>query len=176
MSESTADRLNALQGELTEIVADRLADLNRTLRETEQATRRIIAAEIEIGRHRAAREELERSLESIQGELDSDRTKAEEVRGQHASLTLERDKLRANLSRVEAESRDLEADVERTRGQVDALAAEAESLRNENALLRTKLKTLEENISRMQRIKDELMSSISGLTAQMSNLAGGSPE
>ncbi|MEC8423281.1 MAG: hypothetical protein VX000_05860, partial [Myxococcota bacterium] len=57
--------------------------------------------------------------------------------------------------------------------QTRGLEAEQDELRSENASLKTKLKTLEENISRMQRLKEELMSSISGLTAQMSGLAGG---
>jgi hypothetical protein len=35
---------------------------------------------------------------------------------------------------------------------------------------------MEENITRMRRLKEELMSSISGLTAQMTGLAGSGAE
>lgn len=176
MSDATADRLEALQGELTAILDERLGSLNATLRETERATRRIIGAEIEIERHRAAREDLDRQLERIQADLDADRAAADAVREQHSALTSDRDAARDQRSALESDVRDLEAEVARTRGQVTDLESEADTLREENATLRTKLKTLEENITRMQKIKDELMSSISGLTAQMSNLAGGSPE
>lgn len=176
MSDATAERLQALQGELTAILEERLTELNGALRDTESATRRIIGAEIEIERHRAAREDLDGQLSRIQAELDADREAADAVRARHAALTEERDAGRQELAALQADVRDVEAEVARTRAEVADLEDEAEQLRNENASLRTKLKTLEENITRMQRIKDELMSSISGLTAQMSNLAGGSPE
>ena len=173
---ATAERLEAIQAELSSILQERLTELNRTLRETESTTRRIIGAEIELERHRASQGSLDAQLAKMRDAVNADRAAANELDSRRDALVEEQTRQASHLQQLESEVRDLAAQVERDQGQVADLEGEAERLRTENASLRTKQKTLEENLQRMQKIKDDLEGSISGLTAQMSTLAGGSPE
>ena len=176
MSDKSAERLQEIQAELSSILEARLAELTASLRDTESITRRIISAEFDIERHRATAERLEDEMGTLQTEVDTARARSEEVRKRHAALLSEREEFRAELDRLEREVRSADAEAEETRQRVTSLEADAETLRAENTSLKTKLKTLEENIARMRRLKEELMSSISGLTAQMTGLAGGGSE
>lgn len=176
MSDPTADRLQSIQSELQQILEARLADLTGVMRESESVTRRIVSAELEIERHRGTAEQLGAETESLQAQVDSARDHTAQVRERHGALLAERDHHRAEVERLEAEVRGADGEVESTRAQVEALENEAEALRSENASLKTKLKTLEENVTRMRRLKEELMSSISGLTQEMTGLAGGGGE
>lgn len=173
---ATAERLEAIQAELSSILQERLTELNRTLRETESTTRRIIGAEIELERHRASQGSLDTQLARMRDAVDADRASADELDARRSALVDEQGQQASRLQLLEAEVRELGTQADRDRGQVAELEAEAERLRSENASLRTKQKTLEENLQRMRKIKDDLEGSISGLTAQMSTLAGGSPE
>jgi chromosome segregation ATPase len=173
MSDEQSDRLREIQSELETILDQRLGELAKTLRATESTTRKIVGAEIDIERHNATRERLESEFDGLMTHLTSARDEADKVRKRHDGLISERDELAGELQRMETSVKDAALASARTRTQVEELEAEAETLRTENAALKTKLKTLEENISRMRRLKEELMSSISGLTAQMTGLAGG---
>ena len=168
---ATAERLEAIQAELSSILQERLTELNRTLRETES-----IGAEIELERHRASQGSLDTQLARMRDAVDADRASADELDARRSALVDEQGQQASRLQLLEAEVRELGTQADRDRGQVAELEAEAERLRSENASLRTKQKTLEENLQRMRKIKDDLEGSISGLTAQMSTLAGGSPE
>ena len=172
MGDEKDDRLVAIQSELEAILDQRLSALATTLRATESTTRKIVGTELEIERHHATRSKLESEFAGLDKLLEGARAEADAIRIQHANLLAERDELNSEAERLQSEVADTRMAVDQTRNRVEQLEAEAEELRTENSALKTKLKTLEENISRMRRLKEELMSSISGLTAQMTGLAG----
>jgi chromosome segregation ATPase len=175
-SEATTDRLDEIQAQLASILEARISELDTALRDSESMTRRLVGAEIELDRHRATKQRLSAELDGILAEAKDAGAAASELQDRHAAAIRERADGREATARLEVEVRTLDADVEQSRARSRALESEHDELRSENASLKTKLKTLEENITRMQRLKDELMSSISGLTAQMSGIAGGSEQ
>lgn len=172
-SEATTDRLDEIQAQLASILEARIGELDRALRDSESMTRRLVGAEIELDRHRSTKQRLSAELDGILAEAKEAGAAASDLQDRHAASIRERSDGREATARLEAEVRTLDAEVEQSRARARALESEQDELRSENASLKTKLKTLEENITRMQRLKDELMSSISGLTAQMSGIAGG---
>lgn len=176
MSSQTTDRLNEISNELSSILEARIQELMEAMRKAEQATRRIVSTEMEIGRYTQLQESLGGEISGLTGELGSLRTRAEEVRSQHAGLTEERDRVRELVSRQERDVREADAQIEEGRARLKSLEEEAEVLRRENADLKAKIRTLEENVGRMRKLKEELMMSISGLTAQMTALNIGSKE
>ena len=176
MSDPTSDRLQAIQGELQQILEARLGELAQTLRGSEQVTRRIVSAEIEIERHRATAQQLEAETAGLSAELEEARALMAGGREAYDMAVAERDRHRAKVGSVEASVRELRAEVESTRQQAEALDRESEILRSENATLKNKLATLEENVLRMRRLREELMTSVSGLTQEMTGLAGGGNE
>ena len=172
----TPDRLKEIQTELAKILEARLAELTDTLRSTEGVTRRLVAAEIEIERHRGARAQLEKELEGLQAEVSVLSTRAADANLQRKRLGAEREGLALQVESAEREVRETDAEASKMRSRLGTLNEEADALRVETGNLKLKLKTMEENITRMRRLKEELMSSISGLTAQMSGLAGSGAE
>ena len=176
MNDVTTDRLKEIQSELAAILEARLAALTESMRGTEGVTRRIVAAEIEIERHRSARTQLDAELSSLQADLSALTARSAEAQDGRRRLSAEREALAVQVEGVEREVREIDAETAKMRQKVGSLNEEADSLRAENSNLKMKLKTMEENITRMRRLKEELMSSISGLTAQMTGLAGSGAE
>jgi len=176
MSDDTGDRLARIESELAEVLEQRLGVLADALASSERVTRRIIAAEVEIERHNQSRVTLREEMAELERQVGEDRTRGDAMAAELASLQAERNRLRDTAVELDRNLETTRGEVEDTRGRVAALESESDALRNENTALRTKLKTLEENLSRMRQLKDELMSSISGLTQQMSGLAGGGSE
>lgn len=171
-----SDRLTQISTELAGILETRIQELMAAMRQAEQTTRQIVSTEMEIGRYRQLQESLGGEIGALQGELETLRARAEEVRDQHGGLTEERDRVRELVNRQEREVREADVQIEEGRTRLRSLEDEAEVLRRENADLKTKIRTLEENVGRMRKLKEELMLSISGLTAQMSALNIGSKE
>lgn len=176
MSDPTVDRLEKLQAELQQVLEDRLAELSQAIRQSETVARRIVSAELEIERHRGTTTQLGAEIDTLEQQLDAARQRAAEVRERHDALSAERERYRAEVERLRAAVAEADGEVAQARASVEGLEGEAETLRAENATLKTKLKTLEENVTRMRRLKEELMTSISGLTQEMSGLAGGPDE
>jgi chromosome segregation ATPase len=176
MSDTTSQRLQAIQTELAKILEARLNELSDAMKQTEATTRRILAAEIEIERHAASREQFERDLLGVEAEAKAARAQAEEGRTQHGNLLRERDRLRAEVQRIEREVRDADAEIEQNRKRSRELESTSETLRRENTALKVKLKTLEENVVRMRQIQKELMTSMSELTQKMTDLSAGDKE
>lgn len=176
MSDPTTQRLLAIQGELQQILEARLAELAQSMRGSEQVTRRIVSAELEIERHRATVQQLQGETVGLDAELEKARGAAAEVRARYEQALAERDRHRAEAQATEASVRALRADVDATRQRAKALEVEAEAIASENATLKNKLATLEENVLRMRRLREELMTSVSGLTQEMTGLAGGGNE
>jgi len=172
MSDAGDDRLKQIQSELTAILEERLGALNQVLQSTEAATRRIIAADVEMERHRLNQATLQAEQENIEAQVIDARERVGAVRSQNAKLNAEQERLSSEIARREREVRELDAEAERSRQRIAALEAEGITLREENASLRTKVKTLQENIVRMQRLKEELMSSVTGLAQQLRQASG----
>ena len=176
MADDTSERLQRVQAELAAVLEERLGVLSDALANSERTTRRIIAAEVELERNVQAREALTREVGDLDVQVREARTRCDETRKKHESLISERDALQKKEVELDKSLDEGRAEVASVRSRVEALEKEADGLRNENTALRTKVKTLEENLTRMRQLKDELMSSISGLTQQMSGIAGGNPE
>jgi chromosome segregation ATPase len=176
MSDQISTQLERIQAELGEIVDARIAALEAVLQNAERMTRRLIKAEMELEHLNSNETELSVQAQSLEHQLTTARARNAEIENSHSTLLEERDILRTRQTQLTEESVALRDKVESLRQQVSETEEEANGLRNENTSLRTKAKTLQENVTRMRQLKDELMSSISGLTQQMSGLAGGDPE
>ena len=169
-------RLQEINTELTSILEARIAELTVVMRAAEQTTRQIVATEMEIGRYRQLQSSTGPELEQLQAERQSLGLRADELRAEHGKLTQSRDDARNEVLRLQQEQRELDGETEKLRAQQRSLEEEGEALRRENNDFKSRIRTLEENISRMKKLKEEMMLSISGLTAQMSNLAMGNKE
>jgi chromosome segregation ATPase len=176
MPDDTGDRLARINAELSEVLEQRLGVLAEAVAASERVTRRIIAAEVEIERHNQHRTALEQEVTDLEGRVGEDRKRWEGAKGEMARLVAERDIMQETVAQLDRDLDATRSEVADLRTRSGGLEGEAEALRNENTALRTKHKTLEENLTRMRQLKDELMSSISGLTQQMSGLAGGRSE
>ena len=171
-TDTSADRLDALQQELAAILESRLGDLSRVLHRNEITTRRIVATEMEIKRH-------ESDVTRMESELDRLRDSAAEIAGrrleietQHADLLRGRTDQQAALEALEAEVRNADSENATARRRLAQLEEEAGALRQDNSDLKTKLRTIEENIARMKALREEIMSSISEGTSQLKRLSG----
>ena len=176
MADDTSERLARVQAELAAVLEERLGVLSDALANSERTTRRIIAAEVELERNLQAKEAMSGEVGQLEVQVREARSRCEETRKRHDQLVTERETLQKKELDLDKELDESRSAVATTRSRVEDLEKEADSLRNENTALRTKVKTLEENLTRMRQLKDELMSSISGLTQQMSGLAGGNQE
>ncbi len=170
MQTETNGRLDEIRVELGQILEARVSDLMTSVRESEEFTRRILAAELEMARARQLREDLDGEVKRVQQDLDALRARAEEVRSEHTDGLADRQVVREEI-------RDMERDVEEARTEVRAsriklrdMEKEGDSLRQENVELKIKLRTLEENVGRMRKLRDELLSSITQLSQQMTNI------
>jgi chromosome segregation ATPase len=172
MNESGDERLNQIQAELAAILEERLGALNKFLQVTESATRRIIAADVEMERHRINESRLKAEQHNIEAEVVLARESVSTIRAENARKAAERDRLNDDISGHERAIRELDANAELARKKIAGLESEANTLREENTTLRTKVKTLQENILRMQRLKDELMNSVTGLAKQLRQASG----
>jgi len=171
-TDSSTDRLDALQQEFATILESRLGDLSRTLQRSEVTTRRIVATEMEIKRH-------ESDASRMESELDRLRDSAAEIAGRRISIESEHAELlhrqtdeQAALELLEAEVRSADGENATARRRLAQLEEEASALRQDNADLKTKLRTIEENIARMKALREEIMSSISEGTSQLKRLSG----
>ena len=169
-------RLQEINTELTSILETRIAELTAVMRAAEQTTRQIVATEIEIGRYRQIQGSTGPELEQLQSERQSLGLRVDELRADHSKLTQARDDARNEVLRLQQEQREFDGETEKLRAQQRSLEEESETLRRENNDFKSRIRTLEENIARMRKLKEEMMLSISGLTAQMSNLAMGNKE
>jgi chromosome segregation ATPase len=175
-AESSDARLARIHTELAAVLEQRLAVLAEAIASGEQITRRIIAAEMEIERHQQQQSSLKEDANSLEQQLRDDRKTDDGLKSEMDLLAKEHTQLQEGAARLDRDLETTRREVAQMRERAGKLEGEAEVLRNENTALRTKHKTLEENLMRMRQLKDELMSSISGLTQQMSGLAGGRTE
>lgn len=111
-------------------------------------------------RLRAIKDELDTILESRITDLLAHMKALREVTSQLSATELD-------IRRQEALKNQLEREVA-------PLSAQAEGLERENADIQRKVDGLRENVGRMRKLREELMSNLSGLSAEMKGLSGGS--
>ena len=169
MSTSNSDRLESIRVELSQILESRVSELMTTMRHSEEMTRRILAAELEISRARQLQSDLESQTEAAHHDLDALNAQAEETRERHRETLEERDQTRADLRELEREISAARQDVQANRERIREVAREGESLQQENMELKLKLRALEENVSRMRKLRDELLSSMGQLSEKMTH-------
>ncbi|MBC8454652.1 MAG: hypothetical protein H8D71_00400, partial [Deltaproteobacteria bacterium] len=176
MTDQVSTQLQRIQNELGEIVEARIQALESVLQNAEKMTRRLIKAEMELEHLNNNESELSVQAGNLENQVTMARARNYEIETIHKKLVEEREQLRSRQEQLFSESSTLRGQVEEIRQQVGEVEDEANTLRTENTNLRTKAKALQENLTRMRQLRDELMSSISGLTQQMSGLAGSEPE
>ena len=176
MPDQVSTQLERIQTELGEIVDARIQALEAVLQNAERMTRRLIKAEMELEHLNGNESELSLQAATLESQVATARARNVEIEESHQRLLDERDQLRARQEQLEQESSVLRDEVTSLRNEVSQVEDQANGLRRENTNLRTKAKALQENVTRMRQLRDELMSSISGLTQQMSGLAGGDSE
>ncbi|HNC95994.1 MAG TPA: hypothetical protein PKY30_08405 [Myxococcota bacterium] len=170
MVTDTSSRLNEISSELASILEARIQELAAAMKASEQATRQIVATELEITRHRQIQDTMGPELSSLNSELEALKGKVEEQRQEHIRASAARDEARGALVARQGELREAEAEGDRLRSQARKLEEEGEVLRRENNELKGKIRSLEENVARMRKIKEEWMASIAGLNQQMGSI------
>lgn len=170
MNTQSSERLDAIRVELSTILETKVSELMKTMRQSEELTRRILASELEASRAKNLREDLEAQTEAVQQDLDALHATAEQVRENHRSTIKERDETRDNLHRMELEIEQAHKEVQNSRLKVRELEKEGDSLRQENTELKIKLRALDDNVGRMRQLRDELLSSIGQLSEKMGAL------
>lgn len=170
MVTDTSTRLNEISSELASILDARIQELAAAMKASEQATRQIVATELEITRHRQIQDAMGPELVSLSGELEALKSKAEEQKQEHARALTARDEARNELLARQAELKEAESEGDRLRVQARKLEEEGEVLRRETNDLKAKIRSLEENVARMRKIKEEWMASIAGLNQQMGSI------
>ncbi len=170
MSKQPTERLEAIRVELADILESRVSELMRTMRDSEELTRRILASELEAARAKQLREDLETQTEAIQQDLDALHSRAEQVRETHRNAIKERDDTRDELRKMEQEIEESHKEVQKNRLSMRNLEKEGDSLGQENMELKIKLRALEDNVGRMRQLRDELLNSIGQLSEKMSAL------
>jgi len=164
---NTNDRLQAIEGELKNILESRVNELMSSMRQAETLTRRIVAAETEISQSRQLRENLETEIERVRGDVNAMRARVDEIRQANGELWTQRDKLREELRAAEAEVAAAEKEVTETRSSVAVLNKQHDTLKAETSNMQVKVKALEETVNRMRELREQLRSSIGSLSNEL---------
>ena len=105
-----AERLQAIQTELTDLLQTRIGDLLGVVQATEEVTRQIVETEQEIKRQSAVRERLEAELPSLQtqqkglsGETRELQSRVDGLKHKVDHLQALREELMNNLSHLKGE-------------------------------------------------------------------------
>lgn len=99
----STDRLAESQAELKSVLDERVAELKRVVADTEESTRHIIAAELEIDRSRRFRESLDEELGRVSQDVKALRARTEDLKSRQGERLTERDSLRDGVSELEIE-------------------------------------------------------------------------
>lgn len=164
MSTGTADRLNQISEELKSILETRLQELAGAMRGTEQATRQIVATEMEIARYNQITSDSRTELATLRKDAEDVRVRAEEAGAHRNSIIAERDASREALTLADREAREAGTQVGDLRARLRGLELEGESLRREAEEISARVKAAEENVARLRRLREELMQQMSALS------------
>ena len=169
MSNTNSDRLEEIRSELSNILETRVSELMTTMRHSEELTRRILAAELEMSRARQLNVDLEGQTEAVRQDLDALNAQAEDARELHRVAVADRDVVRDELHSLERDLNDARKEAGDKRARIREVSQESDSLQHENMELKLKLRALEENVNRMRKLRDELLSNMGQLSQSMSN-------
>ncbi len=169
MSNTNSDRLDEIRSELSNILETRVSELMTTMRHSEELTRRILAAELEMSRARQLNVELEGQTEAVRQDLDAMSAQVEDSRELHREAIDERDSTREELHTMERDLIDARKEATAKRSRIREVSQESDSLQHENMELKLKLRALEENVNRMRKLRDELLSNMGQLSQSMAN-------
>lgn len=158
-----AERISSITAELNGILEARLTELGAAMRATEAVTRQIISAELEISRYKQLQQSLNGEAAEIKQESAALRVRADEVSTAHSGLVGERDKLRADVARLEGEARDGSGESDRLRARARALDGEVEGKRRDNDGLRAKIQSQEDEVEKVHKLKAELKAKMAAL-------------
>lgn len=164
MSTATADRLNQISEELKSILETRLQELAGAMRGTEQATRQIVATEMEIARYTQITADSRNELAALKKDADETRARADEAGARRGEIIAEREAAREALARAERDAREAGTQVNDLRARLRGLELEGESLRREGEEISARVKAAEENVARLRRLREELMQQMSALS------------
>ena len=115
----STDRLAELQAELKSVLDERVAELKRVVADTEESTRHIIAAELEIDRSRRFRESLDEELGRVSQDVKALRARTEDLKsrqGEHQTRTrrsADLESVRAEIDELRRQDEALEREIER---------------------------------------------------------------
>ena len=98
----STDRLAELQAELKSVLDERVAELKRVVADTEESTRHIIAAELEIDRSRRFRESLDEELGRVSQDVKALRARTEDLKSRRSSWTPSTSRLTSSARRAPA--------------------------------------------------------------------------
>jgi chromosome segregation ATPase len=169
------ERISALQTELTKVRAVNLAltqDLEGARRQAERATEEArlrvdeakrLATEME-GRNRLL-SELERELQSLEGERDESLLALQETRATLDLKEREKDELKAEILKRDQALAESLTEEERLAAELEESAAAAESLRKTCETLRGERETLARQVSELTRERAELLEARKALQA-----------
>jgi len=169
MSNTNSDRLEEIRSELSNILETRVSELMTTMRHSEELTRRILAAELEMSRARQLNVDLEGQTEAVRQDLDALNAQAEDSREIHRQAVEERDATREELYALERDLNNSRKEAADKRSRIREVSQESDSLQHENMELKLKLRALEENVSRMRKLREELLTNMGQLSQSMAN-------
>jgi chromosome segregation ATPase len=147
----------------------RVSELMTTMRHSEELTRRILAAELEMSRAKQLNFNLEGQTEAVRQDLDAMNAQAEDARELHRQVVTERDATRDELHTLERDLNDSRKETADKRGRIREVSQEVDSLQHENMELKLKLRALEDNVNRMRKLRDELLSNMGQLSQSMAS-------
>ena len=107
MQDDTATRLESIQKDLAAILEARLAELTDAMKKTEHATRRIVAAEVELERHHISRLQLDSEVELARQQARDLESTAETLRRENAALKSKLKTMEENIARLRQMQKEL---------------------------------------------------------------------
>ncbi|MBK9370460.1 MAG: hypothetical protein IPN01_29910 [Deltaproteobacteria bacterium] len=156
----STDRLAEPRAELKSVLDERVAELKRVVADTEESTRHIIAAELEIDRSRRFRESLDEELGRVSQDVKALRARTEDLKSRQGERLTERDSLRDGVSELEIELDTLNVEVDQLRQTRTRRSADLESVRAEIDELRRQDEALEREIERHEKLRSELLDAL----------------
>jgi FtsZ-binding cell division protein ZapB len=113
MSTDATARITEITAELQGILEARLTELGAAMKSAEGVTRQIVSAEMEISRYKQLQDSLAGEMGDLKREVGALRARADEVRSQHGGLLSDREKLRAEVAKMESEAREGSGETDR---------------------------------------------------------------
>lgn len=138
-------------------------ELVRLLKLTEDTSRRVVAAEMDVRRQRELQARLELDVSSLEDKIEESQTQVTQVGKHKEELADKAQKLNRTVDELRKERSRLEAEVE-------GLSTESKELHTEVDSLDKKKAKLSDDIMRLKKLRQEYMATISKLRAEKDDL------